>query len=208
MQSTTYKLSELFILFIVFPIAMAVDFPIWIKLATGISGFVYVIYILLKVEKNKFKISSKINWKPFWKATILKFLFIAIVTSLYVWLTDKSQLFVVVKNKPLLWVVILFVYSLLSVYPQEVLYRTFFFQRYQMLFKNKNLFLFINAIIFSLGHLFFKNALVIVLTFLGGLLFAFTYNKSKSTLLVSVEHAIYGCWLFTVGMGTMLGFPS
>ena len=208
MQSTTYKLSELFILFIVFPIAMAVDFPIWIKLATGISGFVYVIYILLKVEKNKFKISSKINWKPFWNTTILKFLFIAIVTSLYVWLTDKSQLFVVVKNKPLLWVVILFVYSLLSVYPQEVLYRTFFFQRYQLLFKNKNLFLFINAIIFSLGHLFFKNALVIVLNFLGGLLFAFTYNKSKSTLLVSVEHAIYGCWLFTVGMGTMLGFPS
>jgi len=27
-------------------------------------------------------------------------------------------------------------------------------------------------------------------------------------LLVSIEHAIYGCWLFTVGMGSMLGFPS
>jgi membrane protease YdiL (CAAX protease family) len=65
-----------------------------------------------------------------------------------------------------------------------------------------------NAIFFSLGHLFFKNTLVIVLTFLGGLLFAFTFNKTKSTLLVSIEHAIYGCWLFSVGMGSMLGFPS
>ena len=208
MQSTTYKLSELFILFIVFPIAMAVDFPIWIKLATGILGFIYVIYIMLKVEKNKFKISSKINWKPFWKTTLLKLLFIAIVTFLYVWFTDKNQLFVVVRSKPLLWVVILFVYSLLSVYPQELLYRTFFFQRYQSLVNNRKLFLFINAIIFSLGHMFFKNALVIVLTFLGGLLFAFTYNKTKSTLLVSIEHAIYGCWLFTIGMGAMLGFPN
>lgn len=208
MQSTTYRLSELFILFIVFPIAMAIDFPIWIKLIIGILGFIYVIYVLLKIEKNRFKISSKINWKPFWKATLLKLLFIVIITFLYVWFTDKSQLFVVVRNKPLLWVIILFVYSLLSVYPQELLYRTFFFQRYHSLINNKKLFIFINAIIFSLGHLFFKNALVIVLTFLGGLLFAFTFNKTKSTLLVTIEHAIYGCWLFTVGMGAMLGFPS
>ena len=208
MQSTTYRLSELFILFIVFPIAMAIDFPIWIKLIIGILGFIYVIYVLLKIEKNRFKISSKINWKPFWKATLLKLLFIVIITLPYVWFTDKSQLFVVVRNKPLLWVIILFVYSLLSVYPQELLYRTFFFQRYHSLINNKKLFIFINAIIFSLGHLFFKNALVIVLTFLGGLLFAFTFNKTKSTLLVTIEHAIYGCWLFTVGMGAMLGFPS
>lgn len=68
--------------------------------------------------------------------------------------------------------------------------------------------MFLNAIVFSLGHIFFKNSLVIILTFLGGILFAITFNKTKSTLLVSIEHVIYGCWLFTVGMGAMLGFPS
>jgi len=47
-----------------------------------------------------------------------------------------------------------------------------------------------------------------ILTFVGGILFALTFQKTKSTLLVSIEHAIYGCWLFTVGMGEMLGFPS
>jgi hypothetical protein len=56
--------------------------------------------------------------------------------------------------------------------------------------------------------MFFKNTLVLFLTFLGGVLFALTYNKTRSTLLVSIEHAIYGSWLFTVGMGNMLGFPS
>jgi len=103
---------------------------------------------------------------------------------------------------------ILFIYSFFSVYPQELIFRTFYFQRYECLFQNKNLFIFINATVFALAHLFFKNSLVIVLTFLGGLLFAFTYKKTKSTLLVTIEHAIYGCWLFTVGMGEMLGFPS
>lgn len=174
----------------------------------GVSGFIYVIYYLLKIEKNSFKISFKINWRKFWKETVIKFLLIVVITTFYVWSTDSSQLFIVLTTKPLLWVIILFVYSLLSVYPQELLYRTFFFQRYQSLFHNEKLFIFINAIIFSLGHFFFKNVLVIVLTFLGGLLFASTFNKTKSTVLVSIEHAIYGCWLFTVGMGAMLGFPS
>jgi membrane protease YdiL (CAAX protease family) len=66
----------------------------------------------------------------------------------------------------------------------------------------------VNAIVFSLAHIFFKNTLVLVLTFIGGLLFAYTFVKTKSTTLVSIEHALYGNWLFTVGMGEMLAFPG
>ena len=199
---------ELLIIFILIPISYTLPYAWQFKLLIGILGFIYVIYILLKVESNKFKIASNLNWNWFWKTTLLKFIFIALLTFLYVWLFDKNNLFEVVINKPKMWVVILFVYSFLSVYPQELIYRTFFFQRYQRLFTNEKLFIFFNAIVFSLGHLFFRNALVIVLTFLGGLIFALTYHKTKSTLQVSIEHAIYGCWLFTVGMGNMLGFPS
>jgi membrane protease YdiL (CAAX protease family) len=103
---------------------------------------------------------------------------------------------------------ILIFYTFFSVYPQELIYRTFFFQRYQSLLKNESLFILINAVVFSLAHIFFKNTLVLFSTFIGGIIFAYTYKKTKSTLLVSIEHAIYGCWLFTVGMGNMLGFPS
>ena len=52
-----------------------------------------------------------------------------------------------------------------SVYPQELIYRTFYFHRYSSLFRNKTLFIFLNAILFSLAHLFFRNALVLILTF-------------------------------------------
>lgn len=208
MKSVTYKLTEFFLLFIIFPISLALKYAFQIKLLLGFLGFVYVLYILLKINKNTFKIDDKIEWKRFWKQTLIKLLVIVIITTFFVWFTNKEALFNVILNKPWLWLIILFVYALLSVYPQELIYRTFFFQRYEILFKNKNLFLFVNAVVFSLGHIFFKNTLVIVLTFFGGLLFAFTFTKSRSTLLVSIEHAIYGCWLFTVGMGNMLGFPS
>ncbi len=208
MKSSTYKLIELFSIFILVPVSFTFSFPLWIKLTIGFFGFSYIIFVLLKVEKQQVKIAPNLNWKLFWKQTIIKFSIIIVLTTLFVWFTNKEALFNVVINKPKLWVFILFIYSVFSVYPQELIYRTFFFQRYEDLFKDNNQFIFFNAIVFSLGHIFFKNALVLILTFLGGLLFAMNFKNTKSTFLVSVEHAIYGSWLFTVGMGTMLGFPA
>lgn len=208
MKSTFYKLSEFFILFFIIPVSFAISYPIWIKLVIGLVGFVYVIFILLRVEKCKFKISPNLSWNRFWKRTLIQLTFIAILTIIYMWFVDRENLFVVILNKPLLWLAILFLYSFFSVYPQELIYRTFYFQRYSTLFRSEILFIILNATVFSLAHIFFRNALVMILTFIGGILFALTFKKTKSTLLVSIEHAIYGCWLFTVGMGNMLGFPS
>jgi uncharacterized protein len=208
MQKHIYKYTEFFIIFVLLPVSFTLDYLIWIKLIIGFLGFLYVIFVLLKIEGNTFKIAENLNWNQFWKATTVKLFAIIMVTTLFVWFTDKESLFNVLLNQPFKWFVVLFIYSVFSVYPQELIYRTLYFQRYKDLFKNENLFIFLNAIVFSLAHLFFRNTLVLLFTFLGGLLFALTYQKTKSTLLVSIEHAIYGCWLFTVGMGDMLGFPS
>ena len=208
MQSIRYRLIEFFVIFILVPVSFVLEYPIWIKLCIGLLGFVYVIYVLLKIENNVFKVRQHLNWKQFWMRVSIKLLVIALLTSLYIYFVDSENLFIVLRTKPLLWLGILFIYSFFSVYPQELIYRTFFFQRYESLFRNGALFILVNAAVFSLAHIFFKNALVMLLTFVGGILFALTFKKTKSTLLVSIEHAIYGCWLFTVGMGEMLGFPT
>jgi membrane protease YdiL (CAAX protease family) len=208
MQSSVYKLIEFFVAFIVVPISFVLEYPVLFKMVIGVSGFLYILFVLLRVENNQFKIAKDLNWKLFWNQTLLKLLAIIILTTIYVWWFDKTNLFSAVLNKPLLWLAILFIYSVFSVYPQELIFRTFSFQRYEGLFKSKALFIFINAIVFSLAHLFFRNTLVLAITFLGGLLFGLTFYKTKSTLFVTIEHAIYGCWLFTVGMGNMLWFPS
>lgn len=208
MQSTKYKLAEFFIIFILVPVSFAIQYPIWIKMCLGVFGFMYAVFVLLGLEKIKFKIAANLSWKSFFKRILLQLLGIAVLTIVYMWFMDQSNLFIVLLNKPLLWLAILFLYSFFSVYPQELIYRTFFFQRYQSLFKSDLLFILLNATLFSLAHLFFRNGLVMILTFLGGILFALTFKKTKSTLLVTIEHAIYGSWLFTVGMGSMLGFPS
>ncbi len=208
MQSVRYRLTEFFLIFIALPVSFALDYPLWIKMAISLLGFAYVIYVLIKINGNKFKLAPNLKWKSFWKNVLIKLLIIAFMTIVYMWFTNKPDLFHVLYRKPKLWVIILFLYATFSVYPQELIYRTLFFQRYEMLFKSKSLFIFINAIVFSLAHIFYRNPLVLLMTFLGGILFALTYDKTRSTVLVSVEHTIYGCWLFTVGMGDMLGFPG
>ena len=208
MNSILYKGLEFFIIFILIPTSFASNYSPWIKLSVGFFGFTYVIYVLLKIENLKFKISKDLDWKFFWKSTIIKLILIAIITLLFVWITNSASLFNILLHKPLKWLLLLFIYSCFSVYPQELLYRTFFFNRYQSFFKDETLLIFVNAILFSLAHLFFGSTLVLVFTFLGGILFAYTYKQTQSTLLVTIEHAIYGCWLFTVGMGEMLGFPA
>lgn len=208
MKSNVYKSLELFILFVLLPVNLALPFDIKIKGILILLGFVYLLFVMLRIEKIPFKINKGLDWNHFCKRILLLFIGIAVVTTSYIYFMDASKLFCVPLNNPKLWIIILLVYTFLSVWPQELIYRTFFFTRYERLFENKKLFIFVNAILFSLAHIFFRNTLVIVLTFVGGLLFGITYLKTKSTLLVSIEHAIYGNWLFTVGMGQMLAFPG
>ena len=139
MKSTICRAFEFLLLFVLIPISFVFNYVIWIKLGDGLIGFLYVSFVLFVVEKNKFKVSKNINWLSFWRVTFIKFLVIAFVTSFLVYYNNEYLLFKVVYNKPMLWFFILVIYSFLSVYPQELIYRTFYFQRYTDLFKSKYL---------------------------------------------------------------------
>lgn len=208
MKSIRYLAIEFFILFILLPIFLTIQIGVFLKIILVAIGFVYIIFLLLKNKQVKWKIKQGIQWSLFWKRLALTFLLVIITTTIYVWIIAPKALFYVPIHNPKLFIFILFVYTVFSVWPQEIIYRTFFLKRYATLFTNNKLLIFINAIVFSLAHLFFRNTLVLVLTFIGGVLFGITYLKFKSTTLVTIEHAIYGNWLFTVGMGEMLAFPG
>ncbi len=110
-------------------------------------------------------------------------------------------LFSLVKKSPALWVLVMLLYPLLSAYPQELLYRAFFFHRYAPLFGNGWGMLLASALAFGFVHIIFRNNLAVVLCVIGGFLFAFTYQRSGSLLLTCFDHAIFGNFLFTIGLG-------
>lgn len=108
------------------------------------------------------------------------------------------------RENPALWFAVMILYPLVSVYPQNVVYRVFIFHRYEALFKSPAGVVWASAAAFCFGHIIFQNWLAIGLTLAGGLIFARTYAKYRSGLLVSTEHALFGCAVFTVGLGKSL----
>ena len=106
-----------------------------------------------------------------------------------------------VRRNPVFWALVMVLYPVLSVYPQGLLYRAFFFQRYAALFPGRWTVILLSAAAFAFMHLIFRNWLAVALTFAGGVLFAFRYDQTGSLATSSFEHAFYGCWLFTIGLG-------
>lgn len=208
METVPYRSIEMFVLFVLLPVSLALRIPPTIKIIGLVLGIGYVAVLIYKWQYWKPHKNTQRDTRTFFKNTALRLLLIVPVTIGFVLYEDADALFRVVYQKPVLWVTILFVYAFLSVWPQEVVYRTFFFRRYEDLMQNEKLFILINATLFSLAHIFLRSTLVHLLTFIGGVFFALTYRKYRSTFFVSFEHALYGNWLFTVGMGEMLAFPG
>lgn len=198
---------ELLLLFVIYPIVLSIPNITLIKIIYTVLVALYVFYLTYKYRRIVFKLRKQIQPHQFWKSTLFKLLAISIASVAYLYIVNPELVFNPIKTNISLWIKMLLVYAFISVVPQEYIYRVFFFGRYRKLFNNHKLLIAANVFTFSLAHLFFHNALVILMTLIGGLLFAITYSKTKSLLWVSAEHAIYGGWLFTAGLGTMLGFP-
>ena len=201
-------LVELLFLFVCCPLILITSLPIVLKIIIALGGVAYAIRILYKDELIDLKAFHPNNFNEVAFSIAIRFVVIIIATLLFMWIFQKDKLFFVVLKNPMLWIGIVCFYSIFSVYPQEVIYRTFFIHRYQKLFKSHSWLIFVNALLFSFAHIIFNNAFVLLVTFIGGIFFTLTYLKTKNLTITSIEHAIYGSWLFTIGMGEMLAFPT
>jgi uncharacterized protein len=106
---------------------------------------------------------------------------------------------------PGFWALVMVTYPIFSVIPQTLVYRTFVLHRYRPVFQPKGappaVLIFASAAAFALGHIVFHNWIAVALTFPGGMLFARHYLSSRSVGVSALEHALFGCFLFTIGLG-------
>jgi hypothetical protein len=132
---------------------------------------------------------------------ITLFLPFGLVTTGLVYRHAPRELFSLVRKRPALWAMLMVAYSALSVYPQGIVFRAYFFDRYRALFPSAWLMVPMSALAFAYIHIVFRNWIAVVLTVFGGVLFALRYAETGSLFVSCFEHALYGCWLFTVGLG-------
>lgn len=136
-----------------------------------------------------------------WRRVTVIYAVAVLFLSALLWLTKPAAMFSLVRLHPGIWLLVMFAYPIVSVLPQEIIYRVFFFARYGSLFGRGTGMVAASAAVFSFGHVVFHNWPSVILTFLGGWLFAKTYQRTGSLRLVAIEHALYGWAVFTIGYG-------
>lgn len=173
------------------------NLPIRYLLGAGL-----VVFLLLWYDPTfHFGRFSWDNLRPHLWPILLRDAVCLVVLGVGVRLFAPELLFSLVKRTPLFWVAVMILYPLVSVYPQELLYRAFFFHRYEPLFGSGWGMVLASAVAFGFAHIIFGNWLAVALCVLGGFLFSMTYHASGSLLLTCLDHAIFGNFIFTIGLG-------
>ena len=173
------------------------NFPIPYLLAASLGAFL----VLFIDPAFHFGRPSWNDVRPLLVPLLLRDALLLVLLGIAVGVFAPNLLFSLIKRAPKLWAAVLLLYPLLSVYPQELLYRAFFFHRYKPLFRSGWAMLLASALAFGFVHIVFGNWLAVALCILGGLLFSFTYQSSGSLLLTCLDHAIFGNFIFTIGLG-------
>ena len=135
------------------------------------------------------------------KYILIRFAVLAPIITTVAWITMPETFLSFPRERPWIWALVMVLYPLMSVLPQEMIYRAFLFRRYAPLFGIGSGYLLASALAFGYMHIIFINSISVVMSVLGGLLFAWNYARNRSLGLVSMEHALYGCLIFTIGLG-------
>ncbi len=133
-------------------------------------------------------------------AVLRRFLILGALLTLFVRFAMPAEFLYLPRHHPALWLAIMLLYPLLSVWPQEVIFRRFFFTRYQNIFGKAGP-VATSALAFGFAHIIFLNWVAVAMTLAGGAIFAADYNRTRSLGLACLEHSLYGCLIFTIGLG-------
>ena len=135
-----------------------------------------------------------------WLRMLIRFVFFSILLSVFMYVKYPEHFLEFPRQNTRWWTVVMICYPIASVYPQGIIYRAFYTYRYSSLF-HAHLRLIAGAAIFSFAHLAFANPIALVFTFTGGLFFLSSFNRTGSLLFSGIEHALYGNFMFTIGLG-------
>ncbi len=122
--------------------------------------------------------------------------------TLATWLVFPNRFLAFPLHRPEIWMVVLLLYPLLSVIPQELVYRTFFFHRYGPVFGGARWAMVLtNGTLFGFAHIIFDNWIAVAGSAAVGVIIAYRYWMTRSFWAAWLEHTLYGCLIFTVGLG-------
>ncbi|MGO2011465.1 MAG: CPBP family intramembrane glutamic endopeptidase [Pseudoalteromonas sp.] len=207
MNANQYRWFEFIFIFILLPIlgfTFSSYLTNWLIPALIIIMSVCCWLLLSDPHFKRFRLTSLGEFSAV-KRRLFSFLFLgALFSGVFYAVINQGNWFSLPRNSFYDWLLLLLLYPLLSVLPQELIFRTYFFHRYKRIMPSKTVRIVISASVFALAHIVYANVVAVILAFLGGLLFSYTYAQSRSTFVCVIEHSLWGLWMFTLGLGKYL----
>ena len=190
-------------------VALFVGAPILMAAFFGQYALFAVLWMLAGVAAVLLLLTPGFRWRDLLRGPVIRewplilgftALTAATATAVVHWLTPSSFLGLP-RYATGLWFAIMVFYPPLSALPQELIYRSLFFERYGQLFPTKRVAILANGVLFAFGHLFFLNAVTLAATGVTGCVLGWAYLRNRSLPLAWALHAIGGCLVFTLGLG-------
>ena len=200
-KSVRYFYIELIVVFYAVPVFYAFN--------KGASPIPFLIFLAIACVVNLIR-SAEFDRKCFftlggfrqhYRWMLIRFAVLAPVIAVFTALYAPESLFAFMMEDTGRWAAVMLLYPLLSVYPQEIVYRAFFFKRYKNIFTDSRELVLISSLSFAFAHIIYLNPVSVLFSLAGGYIFADTYQKTRSLIAVSIEHAFYGWLIFTIGLG-------
>ncbi len=199
-SSKTWRIAELLIFFILIPL-ISKWFITGYYIIIPLMGTAILFFALLWRDKSfdnkRFYRLSPYPWLP----ALLRLLLVSGLMILFAYYFYPDLLFRYPVENTQNYLLTFLLYPFLSVIPQELVYRCYFFHRYQKLIPQKWLLATANALLFGFLHIIYNNWLAPIAAFLVSWVFIYNYLKTKSLVNVCIEHYCYGVALFTIGLG-------
>lgn len=211
MRSKVFLTTEFLFLFAALPLVVYAEILPLPKLLLLLVFTFYTAVLLIKDKSFKTNDLYRFAFdRKAIKAILLRFLPAAVVLTLVTIIMQPEMLLIFPREKPMLWLIVMLLYPLLSAYPQELIYRAFLMHRYRNIFPTGLMLFWVSVISFSFLHIIYDNWIAVVFSLAGGYLFTKTYRETNSLMAAAIEHALYGCFVFTIGLGNFFyeGNPS
>jgi membrane protease YdiL (CAAX protease family) len=195
--------AEFIALFLGLPVYFYFNATRWnIHLTLWVAAL-YSLFILRRVQH--------FSWRNLWqgagwrvedrKQALIRFSIAAPLIILFTYYIAPERMFSFPLQRPWFWLLVMVLYPILSVIPQEMVFRSFFFHRYKPLFSKTWAMILVSGLVFGFIHIVFHNFVSPSFCIIGGWMFAYSYSQHQSLKWAMVEHAAYGCLVFTVGIG-------
>ena len=197
-----WRVLELLLLFFGIPLLIYFDKDFIHPSFVILPLLAFIFIVLLRTtdftwkELFRWQIPARLLWRH---GLIVLATFTVLLGIVFIF--QREQLFNLIRSHPGIFVALCIFYPVFSAFGQEIIYRTFLFKRFRILFPKEWQFTLVSGITFSFMHIVYYDPVSMIITFIGGLYFAQVYVWTRSVLFSAVLHGCMGMVVFAVGLG-------